>query len=84
MGKDCYVNVRRFGLFGLEKNVDEPGVSMYFGRTNFQRFQGAQTPAEFSCKCVSTLSYIAQIIKNKTKTSTIAEACGNKEPHHLF
>lgn len=84
--KDCYANVRRLGSFGLEKNInDELGVSMYFGRTNFQIPRSSDSCREFSsCKCVSTLTYIAQIIKNKTKTGTVAEACENKEPHHLF
>lgn len=92
-GKGCYVNVMKiFHLFQPEKNLkDEPSVSRYFGRTSEDKLLEISRSLDFPAEtfllenvCVSPLTYIAQIIKNKTNPRTVAEACGKKNPLLLF
>lgn len=92
-GKGCYVNVMKiFLLFWLEKNLkDEPSVSRCFGRTSEDNLLEISRSLDFPAEtfllanvCVSPLTYIVQIIKNKTNTRRVAEACGKKNPLHRF
>lgn len=81
-----------FHLFEPEKNLkDEPSVSRYFGKTSEDKLLEISRSLDFPAEtillanvCVSSLTYIALIIKNKTNPRAVAEACGKKNSLHLF
>lgn len=81
-----------FHLFEPEKNLkDEPNVSRYFGKTSEDKLLEISRSLDFPAEtillanvCVSPLTYIALIIKNKTNPRVVAEACGKKNSLHLF